>query len=134
MGGAFSQLFMGRILFPIFRDYYEGSAEQAWRTSCIIPDSVAFVWGCFMPFIADDAPMGNYADMKKVQYFRPAPVDFCAVSILLHVLLPRSFPFQNGVMDQVHFTTSLRSGATLNTWILYAQYACSFCVELIVSF
>ena len=33
-------------------------------------------------------------------------------------------------MDRILMTTSLRNGATRNTWILYIQYACSFGVEL----
>jgi len=103
LGGAFTQLFMGTILFPTFRDYYDDS-EKAWRVICVIPAAIAFTWGCIMPFLSDDAPMGNYRDMKK-----------------------------NGAMDRVFMTTSLRSGATLNTWILYIQYACSFGVELVMN-
>ena len=105
LGGAWTQLMMGRILFPIFRDHvYDGDSEKAWRFICIIPAIVAFVWGCILPFISDDAPMGNYSEMKK-----------------------------NGAMDRIYMTTSLRSGATRNTWILYAQYACSFGVEIVMN-
>ena len=104
LGGAWSQVFMGRILFPIFRDdYFDGDAEKAWRTICVIPAGIAFLFGCILPFISDDAPVGNYRAMKK-----------------------------QGSMDRVFMTTSLRSGATRNTWILYAQYACSFGVELVM--
>lgn len=102
LGGAFTQVFMGAVLFPLFRDnVYGGDAEKSWRIICAVPAAVAFVWGCILPFISDDAPMGNYHDMKK-----------------------------NGTMDRIYFTTSLRKSAVLNTWILYAQYACSFGVEL----
>ncbi|EJK77131.1 hypothetical protein THAOC_01055 [Thalassiosira oceanica] len=52
--------------------------------------------------ISDDAPKGNYAEMKK-----------------------------NGNMAEVSAAASFRSGATnLNTWILFIQYACCFGVEL----
>jgi len=105
LGGAWTQLMMGRILFPLFRDHvYDGDAEKAWRFICIIPAVVAFCFGCILPFISDDAPMGNYAEMKR-----------------------------NGAMDRLFMTTSLRSGATRNTWILYAQYACSFGVEIVMN-
>lgn len=103
LGGAFTQVFMGGVLFPLFRDYY-GSAEQSWRIICVIPACVAMVWGLIVAFISDDAPMGNYSEMRK-----------------------------RGTMDQIHFTTSLRKGAVLNTWILYIQYACSFGVELVMN-
>uniref|UniRef100_A0A7S2YFN6 Major facilitator superfamily (MFS) profile domain-containing protein n=1 Tax=Entomoneis paludosa TaxID=265537 RepID=A0A7S2YFN6_9STRA len=103
LGGAFTQLLMGTILFPIFRDYYD-SSEKAWRVICVIPATVAFAWGCILPFISDDAPMGNYSEMKK-----------------------------KGAMDRVFMTTSLRQGATINTWILYILYACSFGVELVMN-
>jgi NNP family nitrate/nitrite transporter-like MFS transporter len=64
LGGAWAQVFMGGILFPAFRDYF-GSAEKSWRTICVIPASMAFVFGAILPFISDDAPMGNYVEMKK---------------------------------------------------------------------
>jgi NNP family nitrate/nitrite transporter-like MFS transporter len=103
LGGAWTQVFMGTILFPAFRDYF-GSSEKSWRTICVIPAAMAFTWGLILPWISDDAPMGNYGEMKK-----------------------------NGTMDRVFFTTSLRSGATRNTWILFIQYACSFGVELVMN-
>jgi MFS transporter, NNP family, nitrate/nitrite transporter len=95
---------MGTILFPAFESYYDGDSEKAWRTICVIPASMAFVWAFILPFIADDAPMGDYSEMKK-----------------------------NGAMDRVFFTTSLRSGATRNTWILFIQYASCFGVELVMN-
>jgi NNP family nitrate/nitrite transporter-like MFS transporter len=48
--------------------------------------------------------MGNYSEMKK-----------------------------NGSMDRIFFTTSLRQGATRNTWILFIQYASCFGVELVMN-
>ena len=105
LGGAWTQLMMGRMLFPAFRDnFFDGDPEKAWRVICVIPAGIAFLFGCVMPFISDDAPMGNYVEMKK-----------------------------QGAMDQIYMTTSLRSGATRNTWILYAQYACSFGVEIVMN-
>jgi MFS transporter, NNP family, nitrate/nitrite transporter len=102
LGGAFAQLLMGFILFPLFRDYvYDGDASKSWRTIPVIPAAMALVWGCIVAFISDDSPMGNYAEMKRL-----------------------------GTMDRVYYTTSLRSGAKLNTWILYVQYACCFGVEI----
>jgi MFS transporter, NNP family, nitrate/nitrite transporter len=57
-----------------------------------------------LAWISDDAPMGNYSEMKK-----------------------------RGTMDRIVFTTSLRSGVTRNTWILFIQYACCFGVELVMN-
>jgi NNP family nitrate/nitrite transporter-like MFS transporter len=102
LGGAFAQLLVGFILFPLFRDHvYGGDASKSWRTVPVIPAAMALVWGCIVAFISDDAPMGNYSEMKRM-----------------------------GTMDRVYYTTSLRSGAKLNTWILYVQYACCFGVEI----
>lgn len=101
LGGGISQIMMGRFLFPLFKNIYDGDAERSWRTICVFPAAVAFMWGCILPFVSDDAPSGNYAKMKKT-----------------------------GTMDRILMTTSLRNGATRNTWILYIQYACSFGVEL----
>ena len=104
LGGAFTQLFMGSILFPAFTQVFNGDSEKSWRFICVIPAVITFTWGCIVPFVSDDAPMGNYSEMRK-----------------------------NGSMDQIFFTTSLKNGATKNTWILYVQYACSFGVELVMN-
>lgn len=104
LGGAFTQLLMGSCLFPFFTDIYDGDSEKAWRTICVIPAGIALCWGLILPFLCDDAPMGNYQEMRK-----------------------------NGSMDQIFFTTSLRSGVTRNTWILWIQYACTFGVELVMN-
>ena len=104
LGGAFTQVFMGSVLFPLMRDRYDGDSERAWRVITVIPAAIAFCWGCLLPFISDDAPMGNYTEMKK-----------------------------RGGMDKIYFTTAIRQGTTKNTWILYIQYACSFGVELVMN-
>jgi MFS transporter, NNP family, nitrate/nitrite transporter len=104
LGGAWTQLFMGTILLPAFTNYFDGDEERAWRTIAVIPASMAFSFGLILPWISDDAPMGNYGEMKK-----------------------------KGTMDRVYFTTSLRKGATRNTWILYIQYAACFGVELVMN-
>lgn len=104
LGGAWTQIFMGTILFPAFENFFDGDSERSWRTICIIPASMAFCWGLVLPYITDDAPLGNYSVMKK-----------------------------KGSMDRILFTTSLRSGATRNTWILFTQYASCFGVELVMN-
>jgi NNP family nitrate/nitrite transporter-like MFS transporter len=101
LGGAVSQLLMGRILLPAFTSVYNGNRDKAWRTIPVIPASIAFIWGFILPFVCDDAPTGNYVEMRK-----------------------------KGTMDRIIMTTSLKKGATRNTWILYVQYACCFGVEL----
>lgn len=105
MGGAVAQIFVGSFLFPLFRDrVYDGNAEKSWRTICVIPAAVAAAWGLVVASISDDAPMGNYKDMRHA-----------------------------GTMDRFFFTTALRSGAKLNTYILCVQYACCFGVELVMN-
>jgi NNP family nitrate/nitrite transporter-like MFS transporter len=104
LGGAWTQVFMGTLLFPAFEKYFDGDSEMSWRVICVIPASMALCWGLILPFIADDAPVGDYSEMKK-----------------------------KGSMDRIFFTTSLRSGATLNTWILFIQYASCFGVELVMN-
>lgn len=87
-------------LFPLFK--LGMSAEQAWRTVCIVPAVVGFCLGFLIIRISDDAPKGNYSEMKK-----------------------------NGTMPEVSASASFRSGAmNFNTWILFIQYACCFGVEL----
>mmetsp|Transcript_32089 Transcript_32089/g.76682 ORF Transcript_32089/g.76682 Transcript_32089/m.76682 type:complete len:492 (+) Transcript_32089:163-1638(+) len=100
LGGGVTQIVMGTALFPLFKTGM--SPERAWRTVCLVPACVGFCLGFTIMRISDDAPKGNYAEMKK-----------------------------NGNMAEVSAAASFRSGATnLNTWILFIQYACCFGVEL----
>ncbi|KAL7533476.1 hypothetical protein ACHAXR_005255, partial [Thalassiosira sp. AJA248-18] len=100
LGGGVTQIVMGTVLFPLFK--LGMSPESAWRTVCIVPAAVGFGLGFLIMRISDDAPKGNYAEMKK-----------------------------NGVMCEVSAAASFRSGAmNINTWILFVQYACCFGVEL----
>jgi len=100
LGGGVTQIVMGSVLFPLFKTGM--SAEQAWRTVCIVPACVGLITGFTILFISDDAPKGNYKDMKK-----------------------------SGVMAEVSAGSSFREGAmNINTWLLFIQYACCFGVEL----
>jgi len=100
LGGGVTQLVMGSLLFPLFKTGM--STEMAWRTVCIVPAVVGFGLGFLIIFISDDAPKGNYKEMKK-----------------------------NGTMPEISAAASFRSGAmNLNTWLLFLQYGCCFGVEL----
>jgi len=100
LGGGVTQLVMGSVLFPLFK--LGMSAEKAWRTVCIVPAVVGMLTGFIILKISDDAPKGNYKEMKK-----------------------------NGTMPEVSAAASFRSGAmNFNTWLLFVQYACCFGVEL----
>jgi NNP family nitrate/nitrite transporter-like MFS transporter len=97
-----TQLVMGSLLFPLFKIIYDDDSEKAWRTVCVIPAVVAFGIGLCIYFFSDDAPKGNYNELKK-----------------------------NGNMPEVSAAASFRSGAVnFNTWLLFVQYACCFGVEL----
>ncbi|CAB9507701.1 affinity nitrate transporter 2 [Seminavis robusta] len=105
LGGGVTQLVMGSLLFPLFKEIFKNSedpAEKAWRTVSIVPAVVAFGLGVTIFFVSDDAPTGNYAELKR-----------------------------RGAMPEISAAASFRSGAlNLNTWILFVQYACCFGVEL----
>lgn len=93
---------MGSALFPLFKVFYDGDSEKAWRTVAIVPAVVAFGSGVMIYLISDDAPKGNYSDLKK-----------------------------HGSMPEVSAAASFRQGAwNFNTWVLFLQYACCFGVEL----
>ena len=102
LGGGVTQLVMGSALFPLFKVIYDGDSEKAWRTVCVIPAVVGFMHGVGLYMFSDDAPKGNYSDLKK-----------------------------HGQMPEVSAAASFRSGAiNFNTWILFIQYATCFGVEL----
>jgi len=105
LGGGVTQIIMGSVLFPLFKVIFadsEDPAEMAWRTICVVPALVGFGSGVMIYFISDDAPKGNYSDLKKY-----------------------------GAMPAVSAATSFSTGATnVNTWLLFIQYATCFGVEL----
>jgi NNP family nitrate/nitrite transporter-like MFS transporter len=93
---------MGSLLFPLFKIFYNDDSEKAWRTVCAVPAVFAFAFGITLYYISDDAPKGNYTELKK-----------------------------HGAMPEISAAASFRSGAiNFNTWVLFIQYACCFGVEL----
>lgn len=100
LGGGVTQLVMGSMLFPLFK--MNMSAEEAWRSVCLVPAVASVIVGITIWFISDDAPKGNYDEMKK-----------------------------KGIMQEVSAAASFRQGAlNINSWILFIQYGCCFGVEL----
>mmetsp|Transcript_16086 Transcript_16086/g.32574 ORF Transcript_16086/g.32574 Transcript_16086/m.32574 type:complete len:520 (-) Transcript_16086:75-1634(-) len=102
LGGGVTQLIMGTVLFPAFKNLFDGDSEKAWRTVCVVPAAVAVIIGIIVYFITDDAPKGNYKDLKM-----------------------------HGNMPEVSAAASFRSGAcNINTWLLFIQYAACLGAEL----
>jgi NNP family nitrate/nitrite transporter-like MFS transporter len=103
VGSGAPQIVMGTFLFPLFRDViYDGDAEKAWRTVCIILAIVAALTAVMVVTTSEDCPDGNYKKIKKQ----------------LHT-------------SEVSASASFRAGAlNLSTWLLYIQYACCTGVEI----
>ena len=102
LGGGVTQVLMGSVLFPLFRDIFDGDEEKAWRTICIFPATIGIITSYCVIRFTDDHPKGNYSKMKK----------------------------QNQ-MKTVGMLESFRKGAfNMNTWLLFVQYACCFGVEI----
>jgi MFS transporter, NNP family, nitrate/nitrite transporter len=101
LGGGVTQLMMGSVFFPIFKNAFN-SAEKSWRFICFIPAFVTFWVGVFMYYYTDDLPKGNYADLKR-----------------------------HGTIVEISAAKSFRQGAmNINSWLLALHYSCSFGVEL----
>jgi MFS transporter, NNP family, nitrate/nitrite transporter len=101
LGGGVTQLIMGSVLFPIFKNVFN-DAEKSWRFISVIPACVTFATGLFIYFATDDLPKGNYSELKK-----------------------------HGTIVEISATKSFRRGAAnFNSWLLAFQYACSFGVEI----
>ena len=78
------------------------STEDAWRSVCAVPALIVMIWACTLTFISDDSPKGNYSKLQSV-----------------------------GAMPKISAASSMAGAAkNFNTWILFAQYGCSFGVEL----
>jgi NNP family nitrate/nitrite transporter-like MFS transporter len=63
LGGGVTQLFMGSVLFPLFK--IGMTADAAWRTVCLVPAVITFCVGVLAIFYSEDAPKGNFGEMKK---------------------------------------------------------------------
>ena len=102
LGAGVTQIFVGTILFPMFKAFFDGDAEKAWRSVCIVPAFIAFCTGLWILIYSDDTPKGNYGELKR-----------------------------DGVKI-VENTSTLMYAASrdLNTWILFVQYATCFGVEI----
>jgi NNP family nitrate/nitrite transporter-like MFS transporter len=102
LGASVTQIMIGSFLFPVFKAIFDGDSEKAWRTVSVVPAVVAFTTGVVVYFISDDAPKGNYHELKK-----------------------------HNAMKDVSAAESFRvASMNRNTWLLFIQYACCFGVEL----
>jgi NNP family nitrate/nitrite transporter-like MFS transporter len=102
LGAGVTQIIVGSLLLPLFKLFFDGDSEMAWRTVSIIPAVVAFITGLIVYRISDDCPKGNYSELKK-----------------------------RGEMGKLSYVSSFFAGSSnVNTWFLAIQYACCFGVEL----
>jgi NNP family nitrate/nitrite transporter-like MFS transporter len=66
LGGGISNILMGSILFPLFKNVvYDGDSEMAWRTVCIFPAMLGFITSVLVIKFADDSPRGNFSKRKR---------------------------------------------------------------------
>jgi MFS transporter, NNP family, nitrate/nitrite transporter len=102
LGAGVTQIIVGSWLFPLLTMIYGGNRELAWRTVCIVPAIIAFAVGCVTYAVTDDAPKGNYRELKA-----------------------------HGLLRPVNPWKSLwRAASNTNTWIFFLQYAGCFGVEI----
>lgn len=103
LGGGISNILMGSILFPLFKNVvYDGDSEKAWRIVCIFPAMLGFITSVLVIKFADDSPRGNFSKRKRTDQLDDIN--------LLHA-------FKKGIVNT-------------NTWLLFMQYACCFGVEI----
>lgn len=102
LGAGVTNLIMGSVLIPIFNAIFAGNTTMTWKTVSVVPAIVAFATGIVVYRISDDAPKGNYSELKAHGMFPKVTVgsSFC------------------------------RASWNWNTWILFIQYAACFGVEL----
>ena len=80
LGGGVTQLVVGSALFPLFKSIYSDdddcipgaipavgacASEKSWRMVCIIPAIVTAITAIWILSHSDDAPKGNYYEMKQ---------------------------------------------------------------------
>jgi MFS transporter, NNP family, nitrate/nitrite transporter len=102
LGAGATQMLVGRILFPMFKAFFDGDAEKAWRSVCIVPAFLAFCSGLWILRYSDDTPKGDYGELKM-----------------------------HGLKTVEPASTLIYSASrNRNTWILFVQYATCFGVEI----
>jgi len=76
LGGGVTQLLMGSVLFPLFKEIFKGedqdgddmtSAEMAWRTVFVVPALIAFIAGYVYLYHCDDSPKGDFTELIRQQ-------------------------------------------------------------------
>ena len=92
---------MGSVVFPILKQIYGGetndkSAEQAWRTSFVVPTALAFIVAFSILSFCDDSPKGDYRSRVRAQE----------------------------IMIASPCNSLLAGFANWNAWALMLQYAC----------
>jgi MFS transporter, NNP family, nitrate/nitrite transporter len=102
LGAGVAQIFVGTILFPMFKSFFDGDSEKAWRSVCIVPAFLAFCTGLWIFIYSDDTPKGNYGELKKQGIKKVEPAS----------------------------TLMWAASTNMNTWILFVQYATCFGVEI----
>jgi NNP family nitrate/nitrite transporter-like MFS transporter len=97
LGGAIAYIVIESGLYPLFKLICGGDEELAWRTVLILPAAIAFTAAILIYQYSDDAPKGNFDELKA-----------------------------HGYMKSKSIMGSLCSAAqNLNMWILTLQYACT---------
>ena len=100
VGGGLSQIVMGTLLFPFFRDFVfadaDNSSERAWRTVGVIPAAIAVITAIVVFRTSEDCPDGNYKALKKegrmvevsaMASFRDGAIDFEHLALVLSVCM-----------------------------------------------
>ncbi|CAN0509629.1 unnamed protein product, partial [Ectocarpus sp. 8 AP-2014] len=81
------------------------NSETAWRLSFLVPAAIVFCVAIGQVFLADDCPKGNYKELEA-----------------------------HGAMTRKSSAVSFKKGySNVNSWIMFAQYAACFGVELTVN-
>jgi NNP family nitrate/nitrite transporter-like MFS transporter len=108
LGGGIAQIFVGTMLFPLFKLIYSKAGTQqdpatlAWRTCCIIPGLICAGFSYFVIRYSDDSPKGNYHKRKQL-----------------------------GLMQKHSAWKYIKAALSdHNTWLLVLMYGCCFGVEI----
>ncbi|CAM9960321.1 unnamed protein product, partial [Ectocarpus sp. 12 AP-2014] len=90
-------------IWNVFKTSYD--SETAWRLSFLVPAAIVFCVAIGQVFLADDCPKGNYKELEA-----------------------------HGAMTRKSSAVSFKKGySNVNSWIMFAQYAACFGVELTVN-
>ncbi|EKX37815.1 nitrate transporter [Guillardia theta CCMP2712] len=128
LGGGASLAIMGTVFASFKSQGYTNN--QAWKYTLAWPPSLLFITGIVILFFTDDSPEGNFCDMRKDKEEKAKDGKSDGVK---NLTTEEAILASGGEPTNIAQKSLVLAAKNWNCWILFACYAFSFGVELVVN-